>query len=309
MKIADRIRSGKPVLLDGAMGTELDRRGVPLDVTAWSARAMESHPHVVQAVHASYVRAGADLHILNSFATCRHVLEAAGLADKVETYNRLTASLCKNAITQVNNGRKQWVAGSISTYAESSDRSRLPKLERLRKNYQEQAMILADAGVDMFVLEMLFDVEVSVAALEAAASTGLPVSIGFTCCFGADNETIETYGSDFGSGAGLQLKDVLLPVLAAIPTGTDAIVAIMHSEFDVTDKALEVVNELWSGPIAVYPNSGLYEKPHWRFDTVCSADEFVNAAERWLQNGANIIGGCCGIGPDHIHALAQRLSS
>ena len=309
MKIVDRIRSGKPTLLDGAMGTELDRRGVPLDVVAWSARAMESHPYVVREVHADYVRAGADLHIVNSFATCRHVLEAAGLADKVEAYNRLAVSLCQDAIEQASDGREQWIAGSISTYAESSDRSRLPPLQRLRKNYQEQAMILADAGVDMLVLEMLFDVEASVAALEAAAATGLPVSIGFTCRFGADNETVEPYVSDSDSGADFELQDVLLPVVAAIPTDTDAIVAIMHSEFDVTDKALEIANDLWNGPIAVYPNSGLYEQPYWRFDTVCSSDEFANAAERWLRNGAIMIGGCCGIGPDHIRALVKRLDT
>jgi len=308
MKIEDRIRSGKPTILDGAMGTELDRRGVPLDVVAWSARAMEIHPHVVREVHADYARAGADLHIVNSFATCRYVLEGAGLADKVESYNRLAVDLCKEAIGEVDNGREQWIAGSISTYAESSDRSRLPVLTQLRKDYHEQAMILADAGVDMFALEMLFDVDVSVAALEATVAIGLPVSIGFTCRFGADSETVETYGPDFDSGAKLLLEDVLRPVLAAVPSGTDSIVAIMHSEFDVTDKALEIVNDLWNGPIAVYPNSGLYEKPHWRFDTVCDPDAFVKAAHRWWQNGVSIVGGCCGIGPDHIRALAKRLS-
>ena len=291
------------------MGTELDRRCVPLDAAAWSARAMESHPEIVREVHADYVRAGADLHIVNSFATCRHVLEAAGLGDKVRAYNQLAVHLCQQGIEQASDGGDQWMAGSISTYAESSDRDKLPKLHDLSKNYQEQTDILAEAGVDMFVLEMLFDVEISVAALEVAAATGLPVSVGFSCRFGAGNETVETYFSDLESIAGLRLENVLPPVLAAIPADTEAIVAIMHSEFDVTNKALEVVKQFWNGPVAVYPNSGLYDKPHWRFDTVCSPTEFADTAESWLRNGVNIVGGCCGIGPDHIRALRQRMTS
>ena len=100
----------------------------------------------------------------------RHVLEDAGLGCHVRDYNQRSVALCKAAIAP-----GHWVAGSISTYAANSDRSKLPGGKKLRQNYREQTEILAEAGVDMFVLEMLFDVETTLIMAEAAANIGLPI--------------------------------------------------------------------------------------------------------------------------------------
>ena len=88
MTLQERIAEGEFVLLDGAMGTELERRGVPMDRKAWSAAAMDTHPEVIRNIHEDYIRAGAEIHIVNSFSTARHVLEPAGFGDKVEEFNR-----------------------------------------------------------------------------------------------------------------------------------------------------------------------------------------------------------------------------
>jgi S-methylmethionine-dependent homocysteine/selenocysteine methylase len=106
-----------------------------------------------------------------------------GLGDRFEEFNRPAVELCRQAIAAAGAGVECGIAGSISNYAAASDRSKLPLVPRLRENYREQAELLADTGAYMFVLEMLTDVEVSLAAVEGAAATGLPVSIGFTCAF------------------------------------------------------------------------------------------------------------------------------
>jgi S-methylmethionine-dependent homocysteine/selenocysteine methylase len=86
-------------------------------------------------------------------------------------------------------------------------------------------------------------------------------------------------------------------------------VAVMHCDLDVSDAAVKIAAEAWDGPLVVYPNSGEYERPHWRFDTVCPPEEFVEHAEGWIADGADIIGGCCGVGPEHIRLLAERLGA
>jgi len=303
MTLLDRIEAGGVVLLDGAMGTELERRGVPMHGKAWSAAAMESHPDVVCQVHGDYVRAGARIQIVNSFALARHVLEPAGLGARVGAYNRRAVELARAAVADA---RPQWLAGSLSTFADKSDRSRLPKGEYLRANYAEQAGILQAAGVDLFALEMLCDLAISKEMLQAIAPSGLPVMLGFTCSWGEDGKSVETMAS--GPGFPAQAFDaVLRQVLAAVPAGMPTIVAVMHSEFDVTEAALEVVFEQWSGPVAVYPNSGDFIYPNWQFDTVCGPEAFADAAEAWIERGVRIVGGCCGIGPAHIEALRKRL--
>ena len=302
MTLIERIGTSVPLLMDGAMGTELDRREAAIDTSAWSARAMAAHRATVTAIHQDYAAAGAQLHITNSFAMARHVLERAGLGDQVRDYNQQSVALCKAAISP-----EHWVAGSISTYAESSDRSKLPDTAQLRRNYREQTEILAEAGVDMFVLEMLFDVETTLIMAEAAAATGLPICVGFTLNFNKDERYVQTYRNDFSDRAGDAFTDVLSEVLISLPDSNQTIMCIMHCEFDVTDVALKELRNQWQGPIAIYPNSGLYAKPHWRQDTVCSPQEFVTANQRWIESGVNIVGGCCGVGPAHIAALNEHL--
>jgi homocysteine S-methyltransferase len=306
MKLMEQLDGVEVVLLDGAMGTELERRGVPIGAQLWSASALGSHPEVIREVHGDYLAAGAHMHIANSFALARHVLEPAGLGDQTEAYNRRAVALCREALEAAPTGRRQWIAASLSTFAEASDRGNLPPHAALLASYREQAGILAAAGADLFALEMLYDVEVSKLMIEAVAPFGLPVMIGFTCLWAPDGETVESMAREVGVTP-RPLDELLPTVLSAVPKDLPVIPAIMHSEFDVTGKALEVAAEHWSGPLAAYPNSGIYEMPNWRFDTVAAPEVFAEAAVAWRGQGAKIIGGCCGVGPAQIAALATRI--
>ena len=286
------------------MGTELDRRGVPFDRKGWSALAVRDYGDVIQQIHEDYIKAGARLHIVNSFALARHVLEPVGFGDQFESFNRQVVQCFDKAATSQGADRQSlWAAGSLSTFAADSDRSLLPKGDELIANYRDQARILKDAGVDLFALEMLFDVEVSLAMLKAVEDLDLPIILGFTCDWSDENHSGVTTAHGMGCPAA-PLAEVLQPVIDNIKTDK-AILSIMHSEADVTDAALEILQRHWDGPIAIYPNSGTFVNLEMQFDTVCTPDVFAQAVRRWKNAGVQIIGGCCGIGPSHIQAISD----
>jgi len=299
LTLQDRIARGGAVILDGAMGTELQRRGVPMDGIAWSAAALATHPEAVRGVHEDYLRAGAEVLITNSFAASRHVLAATGLGEHVAELNRRSVALAREAIGNLAADRPVWVAGSISTFVPWGDNRHRPPAAAERASYREQAELLAEAGADLLALEMIRDIDQACTIVEAAAATGLPFWVGFTCRLGEDGETVLLRGRD----AERPLRDCMAPVLAAGPCSA---VAVMHCETEASGRALETVMEQWKGPVACYPECGEWENPDWRFGEP-APDDFAVAAESWADRGVRIIGGCCGIGPEHIGALSQRL--
>src|SRR6516165_4204303 len=137
--LQQRLDRGDVVILDGAMGTELQRRGVPMDGIAWSAAALATHPEAVRGVHEDYLRAGAEVLITNSFAASRHVLEATGLGERVAELNRRSVALAREAIAKVAADRPVWVAGSISTFVPWGDYRPQPAPGAARASYREQA--------------------------------------------------------------------------------------------------------------------------------------------------------------------------
>src|SRR5262245_53687633 len=153
----DRIARGDVIILDGAMGTELQRRGVPMDRVAWSAMALETHPDVIRTIHEDYVRAGADIIITNSFGSSRHVLEAAVLGNMVAALNRRAVELAKEARERAGAGRDVAIAGSISSWIAEGEARNAPAAAAARASYSEQADLLAAAGVDLLMLEMMRD--------------------------------------------------------------------------------------------------------------------------------------------------------
>jgi S-methylmethionine-dependent homocysteine/selenocysteine methylase len=299
MSLETRLAHGAVIILDGGTGTELERRGVPMDSNAWAALAVLEHGDVLRGVHEDYIRAGAEVIITNTFSTTRYMLEAAGLGDRVEEINRAGVEAALRARDAAAGGREVWVAGSISPMAPGADTARRPSLEVCAESFREQARILAAAGVDLIALEMMRDVDHTVAAIEAAQATGLPVWVGFSCQRASDGrlelapriaETVE-----LGDG-----------IARSMARGGD-VVAVMHSDVEVTDPALDAARARWSGPLAAYPHSGHFIMPHWQFDQVIGPEAYLEAARGWVAKGARIIGGCCGIGPEHIRLLAEGL--
>ena len=149
-----------------------------------------------------------------------------------------------------------------------------------------------------------FDCEVSLAMLQAVTPFNLPVILGFTCEW--DEQDPQRLTIRQGMGRPVVAFDEVVRELTRCVEPGNLILSIMHSEADATDAALPLLQEYWSGPIAIYPNSGQFVDLHLQFDGVCSATEFEQAAQQWLQAGVQIVGGCCGIGPAHIRRLGGK---
>ena len=157
---------------------------------------------------------------------------------------------------------------------------------------------LVEAGCDLIMMEMMRDCDYSLWATEAAVATGLPVWVGITVDRREDGRLAGLGRTEF------VLEDVVDALMA---TGAQACL-IMHTEVDLTAESLQVARSRWSGPLGAYPESGYFTMPDWQFVDVIAPDDFVEECRRWQRLGATILGGCCGIGPEHIKTLAGSMN-
>ena len=293
----EKLSNKSVVIIDGATGTELQRRGVPMDEIAWSGAAVLSHPDLVRAVHEDYIRAGAEVIISNTFGSTRQMLEPAGFGKHVETVNRRAVELAIEARDQVGNETIA-VAGSISAMPPGFDRAAYLDPEMELESYREAITIQAEAGADLIALEMMEDTQHAARAMQAALESKLPVWLGVSCKQTEDGRLIGFGREDTG------LADVLDALIPMGPT----VVNVMHTNAHAVPAALELIRERWQGPTGVYPESGYFTKPNWNFVDVIPPDELVVEATGWVQSGVRVLGGCCGTGPEHVKALKRALT-
>ena len=291
--LIDRIEAGELVLIDGATGTEIERRGVPQLDNAWNGGGALSHPEILRAVHEDYIRAGAEIVISNTFATLKSALRDAGLEEDFDAYNRRGVELACEARAALG-ANTVVVAGGISHWSWSGNH---PTLEELRDNATEQVAIMKEAGADLIMLEMMSKVEAMLAVLDGVQDCGLPVWVGLSCKLDS-NGTPRLYDGDHTIG-----EQTLADAIHALKGRNVPLISIMHTEVSYVDACLDVVEEMWVGPVGVYAHSGNYVGGKWIFNSVISPTDYAVAAERWRCRGVRVIGGCCGVGPTHIRAL------
>lgn len=296
--IEEKLQQGQVLLLDGATGTELEKRGVPMNSKAWSAEAIVSHPEIVQAVHEDYINAGVDIITVNTFSTARHMLLPAGLTGQFRHLNLEAVKLAVQARDKAASAPVA-IAGSIAptTFCSDSTKCYPPLIEALSW-YVEQAELLAAAGVDILLIEMIEDIEQGSLAVQAACRTGLPVWLGFSC---RRNEEDKIMLWERGH--------TLVEGVEVISRIGGSAAFIMHTEVSDTAEAFGLLKSCRQGPLGVYAHSGHFVMPSWKFNDIISPEEYASAAEQWIKMGAAIIGGCCGIGPAHIRELKKRYCS
>ena len=291
-KLMERIHAGERILIDGGTGTEIERRGVPQLDNAWNGGGALSHPDIVRAVHEDYLDLGAEIVIANNFATNYYALRDAGEADRFEAYNRRGVELAIEARENLEKP-EALVAAGISHWSFSGNH---PSLEDFKTAAEQQVAILADAGAEIILLEMMIDIDRMLILLDAAVAVGLPVWVGFSC-------EINEQGVPR-----LQQEGVLLSVaLDAIKDRPVDLINIMHTEVVDIHACLDVLQANWDGPVGVYAHTGEFviEDQSWIFTDTISPADYAAAAEQWIGRGVNVIGGCCGIEPRHIEQLAK----
>jgi len=183
MDITTRLAGAETIIIDGAMGTELQRRGVPLNFEIWSAAALLSHPHLVREIHVDYLRAGAEIQIAATYNTAPHVINPSSFDTTSQELTATALRLVREGIDVAKPAHPVWIAGSISTTVESR-RKEMLDIPMLRDSYTEHAETLAEQGCDLLMLEMMLthdfamDLEFQCEIAAIAKRTGLPVWAG-----------------------------------------------------------------------------------------------------------------------------------
>jgi S-methylmethionine-dependent homocysteine/selenocysteine methylase len=300
--VEQKLMAGDDVILDGGTGTEIQRRGVPMHDQVWCAEANVTHPDVVRAVHRDYLQAGAEVITANTFATSPLLFNAIKRDRDIRDIDRIAVRLVREAVEEEEPRTPIAIAGSFSTMrpvVAHSDRTVKAKewtLKQAEPLMHAKAESLAEAGCDLILMEMMRDVDYSLWATEAAVATGLPVWVGVAVERREDRQLAGFGRPDW------QIEDIVAALMA---TGAKACL-VMHTSIDDTADALALVKSNWAGPIGAYPEAGRFEMPNWVFDALPPAD-FVEHCRRWRRMGATLLGGCCGIGPEHIAALATTI--
>lgn len=294
-RLAARLAGGGQALLDGGVGTEIQRRGGSLQ--AWAAAANAERPELVRAVHADFLAAGADIISANTFGCSEPRLAAWGLAGREDELNRAAVALALEARDEARSGAL--VAGCLTTVSyRGPDGSEMSPPEGERA-LESQARILADAGADLLLVEILASVERANAMLAAVAAAGLPIWAGFSCKRNGDGRLRLLNEPDEPLADSLRRVD-LSSVDAAL---------VMHTRIEEVGPALAALRGAWGGPAGAYPHGGRYARPDWEFDASFTPEALAAGASQWLEDGCQIVGGCCGASPAHIAALRKVLDA
>ena len=298
--VKNKLDNGDIVLLDGGTGSEIERQGVPMNDLAWCGIAHMEQPEVVRQVHESYLRAGADVVIANTFGTAPHVLKRLGLQDKIAEINQSAVSVALEARDDY--GKDVCVAASMSSMP-AFDHFFIPKTDEVREGFVRQAELLADAGAELIIAEMMREVDVAGMIISAARATGLPVWTGFSASMN-DTGSLTNYESPVRADETVPFRPMVEDVLGM---GCDA-AGVMHTSVHDTGPALAELNDLWDGPMFAYAESGHFVPPSWKFEDIISAQGYLEYARQWIDQGVRIVGGCCGIGPEHISVLRENVT-
>jgi S-methylmethionine-dependent homocysteine/selenocysteine methylase len=288
-----RLAAGEVVLLDGGTGTELEARGVPVRDGVWSSLASLDDADVLRVVHEDYIRAGAEIIIANTFAANRLVLEPAGLGERVADINTRAVEIAVQARENAAE-RPVLVAGSLTPLGTEEDPDPDANREHVLGCFREQVALQADAGVDLFALEMIPSILYGSAAAQAAREAELPVLLGVTAGWSGEIGPAATGSRALSS----LVKELAGPGVIAV--------AAMHTQMDDVGATLDEIERGWPGAVGAYPHHGDWNPPHWVFHDI-PPERLAAAATGWVGRGVQLIGGCCGIRPSHIALLRQQL--
>ena len=319
MILDEKLAAGDVIVLDGAIGSEIDRLGGRMDTAAWCGMANRTHPDTVRRVHEAYLEAGADVITCNTFATCRHVLEGAGYGDETVAINKRAVELAREARDRMEPDRPVAIAGSMSNNVAwlpgtvGPDPAYLPSPSQEAANYRELADILAEAGCDLLLMEMMLDIRHASRLIEAALTTGLPVWIGISTSRGpggqmvgwdqSQEESNDRLPEGYEQGATLPLETIIDALTALGPD----VVGIMHSSLSSTTLGLDVLFERWTGPVMAYPETTGYDAGAREARGPVTPEDFAQHCRGWVDGGVQIIGGCCGSTIHHIRAMVDKL--
>jgi 5-methyltetrahydrofolate--homocysteine methyltransferase len=284
------LQSEKALLLDGAWGTEFFQRGLmpgcPPD--EWNL----THPEIVQAITSDYLTSGSRVILTNTFGANSFRLEPHGLSDQVSTINRTAATLAREVLRDA-----ALLAGDIGPTARFLALGEV-SADELHRVFSEQAVALAEGGVDLIVVESMTDAEEMAFAVAAAArETGLPVVASMTY-----NRTPHGYRTMMGNPPEICVKK-------AEEAGAMVIGANCGSGIEDYVSLAPILRNLTKLPLWVKANAGVPQIVGGKVTYPLSAEQYASFVPSLLDAGVSLIGGCCGTSPSFIREMGKVITS
>ena len=276
-----------PLIFDGAMGTVIYEKGIFLN--ACYDELNLTNPDLIKSIHQSYVDAGADVILTNTFGANRIKLEKYGLADKVKEINIAGVKLARSTSEDV------YVLASIGSNLSSGEILTSENLERIKASYKEQISILVDAGVDGIIFETFFDVEELLLASSIAKEFDIPVVASMTL-----TKEMETpKGLSIVTALKKLDKSQSVDIL-----GLNCSIG-PHAMLSAVEKVIGSISK----PLVVQPNAGHPQKRDGRMIYLSTPEYFTSYCKNYINLGVMGVGGCCGTNVEHIKEMARTIKA
>lgn len=286
----DRLNSGKTLVSDGATGTNLQARGLSLGMPGelW----VFEKPEEIIRLHKDFITAGSDIILTCTFGGSRIRLAQKDMQNRTAELNKTAVQLARTAVE----GTNVLVAGSIGPLGQLLKPLGTIEPEDARQAYTEQAGLLAEAGVDLLLIETQYDIEEARIALEGAQSvSSLPIVLSFSY--------------DRGTRTMMGVKPTQMAE-AFSGMNVTALGINCGKSLENNLEALRQLRSVTGLPIWFKPNAGLPKLDASGTPVYdVNPEEMGQQVSQWVEAGANIVGGCCGTSPEHLHQIALAAHS
>lgn len=280
------------IILDGAMGTELEQRGFKTKLPIWSAQALIDAPELVLQIHQDYCQAGASIITTNTFRTNPYTIIKAGL--KKSAAAKLTALACdlaRAAVQKSKVNRSVMLAGSIAPVEDCFSPQLYPGDFLAEKDHYEHIKNLKNGGVDFILAETMISIKEALIVLKQAKKLAIDAMVSFA----------------LNPAGNILNGDNLITALKAVLEYQPMAFLINCTPLLVIEKVIDRVLATAKIPIGIYPNFGPPLKNS--FVNYLTPKQFAQKMFRLGKKGVKILGGCCGTRPAHIAALSKMTRS
>ena len=290
MEIIQKIKTNG-LIFDGALGTMLIKAGVGNQKISdyWNLEK----PGLIKDIHRSYIKAGADIVTTNTFGASRLKLKKVKLDMHLEEINQNAVRVAKNV-----NGKNNYVAGDIGPIGEMLSPNGPISFEEAQDNFSEQAEVLSKSGIDIYIVETMYDINEALAAIQGIRLvSNLPIISTLT--FDYKNKSFATVMGNQAIDSFKQLINIGANIIGAnCSLGSNTMVLLS-----------QLINEQFKGLTIIQPNAGLPDVVGHNLVYPETIEEFTENIITIKKNGINIVGGCCGTTPEYIAAINNALNA
>lgn len=292
--------SNRISILDGAMGTELERRGYKTKLPIWSAQALLDAPELVLQIHKDYIDAGADIITTNTFRTNPYTITKARLQKSDQGIAQALTKIGCDLAKQAKGNRKIIIGGSLAPVEDCFSPQLYPGEKLAEKDHYEHIKNLKQGGVDFILAETMLSIKEALIVLKQAEKVKIPIMVSFAL----------NNNGDILNG------DNLIEALKQVAKFNPLAFLINCTTLDIIEKVIDSLLDKTKIPIGVYPNFGPPEPDSsegsirpvkWKFTKYLTPGKSAKIMFRLSKRGVIILGGCCGTQPEHIRALAQLI--